>query len=93
MLNLERILRNQMAELSDVNYTQFIERPEERSLDLDSRLAQVVVGVRRCGKSTLCQKVLMQAGVRFAYINFDDETLANLKAEQLNDLVYCAVGR
>lgn len=87
MLNLERILRNQMAELSDVDYTQFIERPEEHSLDLNSRLAQVVVGVRRCGKSTLCQKVLMQAGVRFAYINFDDETLANLKAEQLNDLV------
>ena len=87
MAKLEQILRNQMAELVDTDYTQFIVRPEEKSLDLDSHLAQVVVGVRRCGKSTLCQKVLMQSNVKFAYINFDDETLANLKADQLNELI------
>lgn len=89
MANLEQILRNQMAELVDTDYTQFITRPEEQNLDLDSHLAQVVVGVRRCGKSTLCQKVLMQSNVKFAYINFDDETLANLKADQLNELIEC----
>lgn len=87
MQRIEAILRDQMAELLETDYTQFVSRPEEHLLDLESRLAQVVVGVRRSGKSTLCQKVLMQAGVKFAYINFDDETLANLKAEQLNELI------
>ena len=87
MLNLEKILRDQMAELLETDYSQFIVRPEEKCFDLNSHLAQVVVGVRRSGKSTLCQKVLMQGGVKFAYINFDDETLANLKAEQLNELI------
>lgn len=87
MTSLETILRNQFAELQNTNLSQFIARQEEQDIDLNSPLAQVVIGVRRCGKSTLCQKVLMQSGVRFAYVNFDDEILANLRPEQLNDLV------
>lgn len=42
---------------------------EEEQLELDSAVAQIVIGVRRCGKSTLCQKVLKQSGVTFAYAN------------------------
>ncbi len=87
MQSLEIILRNQMAELEEIDYSQFIKRAEEQYLDLNSHLAQVVIGVRRSGKSTLCQKVLIQSKVKFAYINFDDEILSNLKAEQLNDLI------
>lgn len=87
MDRLEQILRDQKQELNATDYTQFIQRDEEREIDLSSHLAQIVIGVRRCGKSTLCLKVLMQSGVNFAYVNFDDEYLSSLKVEDLNSVV------
>lgn len=87
MERLEQILRDQKEELITTDYTQFIQRHEENEIDLNSRLAQIVIGVRRCGKSTLCQKVLFQSKVNFAYVNFDDETLSTLRATQLNDVL------
>ena len=71
--NLERILRDQRDELLTIDYSRFISRSEEKQIELDSHLAQIVIGVRRCGKSTLCQKVLVESKVHFAYVNFDDE--------------------
>lgn len=62
-------------------------REQESQIDLHSKLAQVVIGVRRSGKSTLCRKVLHDAGVKAAYVNFDDERLENLKREDLNNLL------
>ena len=85
--DFEVILRDQMNELRETDFSQFVTRKEEKELDLDSNLVQVVIGVRRCGKSTLCQKVLMESKRNFAYVNFDDENLANLNAEQLNDIL------
>lgn len=64
-----------------------VSRPEEAEIDLGSKLAQVVIGVRRCGKSTLCRKVLREAKVKAAYINFDDERLADLATENLNEIL------
>lgn len=84
MERLEQVLRDQKEELQSTDYSVFVDRNEESEIDLDSRLAQIVIGVRRCGKSTLCQKVLVQKGVNFAYVNFDDEYLSSLKAEDLN---------
>lgn len=85
--NLERILRDQREELLSVDYSSLIVRREESEIDLDSRLAQIVIGVRRCGKSTLCQKVLTDSKVLFAYVNFDDEELSSLHTEELNDVL------
>lgn len=87
MDSIERILRDQREELFSTDFSQFVPRQEEGEIDLDSRLAQIVIGVRRCGKSTLCQKVLLQSNVHFAYVNFDDETLASLQASQLNEVL------
>ena len=87
MDRIEQILRDQREELLSTDFSQFITRPEEQEIDLNSRLAQIVIGVRRCGKSTLCQKVLSQSNVHFAYVNFDDETLATVKSSQLNDIL------
>lgn len=84
MERLEQVLRDQKEELQTTDYSMFVERNEESEIDLDSHLAQIVIGVRRCGKSTLCQKVLVQSGVNFAYVNFDDEYLSSLKTEDLN---------
>jgi predicted AAA+ superfamily ATPase len=44
-----------------------------------------ILGVRRCGKSILSWQVFK--GQKFGYINFDDERLRGLKAEDLNNVL------
>lgn len=95
MREVEQILRDQKEELENIDLRSLIERDEEQEFDLESNLAQIVIGVRRCGKSTLCLKVLKQSGVHFAYANFDDAVLAALKPEQMNvfmELLYQLYG-
>ncbi len=87
---IEQVLTDQAEELAIKKKRQFVSRPEEAFFDMDSPLAQVVIGVRRSGKSTLCYHALLQAGVPFAYINFDDERLYNLQNEDLNTLLEIA---
>lgn len=65
----------------------FYDRAEEKQISLDSRLAQVVIGVRRSGKSTLIEKVLLQSGMRIAYVNFDDERLNGIDTSEFNTLL------
>ena len=67
------ILSDQRAELERLDQTKLVTRKEEQLINLDSPLAQVVIGVRRSGKSTLCEKRLLESGVPFGYINFDDD--------------------
>lgn len=85
--DLEIILSEQAEELQKKRTKRFCYRREEKLIDLDSPQAQVVIGVRRCGKSTLCLTALFNAGVNFAYVNFDDERLAMLNAEDLNSIL------
>ena len=87
MRNLKTILEDQRQEILNTDCNALLNRQEEKKIDLDSKLAQVVMGVRRSGKSMLCQKVLMESGVRFAYVNFDDENLADIQVAELNDIV------
>ncbi len=51
---------------------------------LRSNLIKVIMGIRRSGKSTLALQVLKDKP--FLYMNFDDEVLAQLKVENLNEL-------
>lgn len=67
----------------------WVTRREEHLFELDSTLAQVVIGVRRSGKSTLCHKVLLEHNVKYGYANFDDDRLANLRVEDLNTVLSC----
>ena len=87
MKNLKRILESQRDELKQLDLALLCTRKEEQELQLDSNLAQVVIGVRRSGKSTLCQKVLIEKGVNFAYVNFDDERLRKAKTDDLDDVL------
>ena len=84
---LELVLMDQKAELDAKRERRLCARPEEALVDLNSTQAQVVIGVRRSGKSTLCFLALEHAGVHYAYVDFDDERLKGLKAEQLNDVL------
>lgn len=87
MIDLLTILSDQKEELKNFENSSWITRREEALFDLNSNRAQVVIGVRRCGKSTICKKVLMESRVAFAYVNFDDERLINLTIDQMNDLL------
>lgn len=84
---LEVILSDQRTEINSWFNEQLCSRNEESLVDLDSPQAQVVIGVRRSGKSTLCIQTLVRAGVEFAYVDFDDERLAALGTNQLNDVL------
>ena len=86
-MDIKQILQDQKAEIIRFNPTILCTRTEEKLFDLQSDLAQVVIGVRRSGKSTLCLKVLKESGMSFGYVNFDDEQLAGLKVSQLNDVL------
>ena len=84
---LERVLLDQKEELEVFRNKSFCNRAEEDLIDLDSNLAQVVIGVRRSGKSTLCFNALEKSKVSYAYVNFDDENLYDLTAKDMNDIL------
>lgn len=84
---LEFVLTDQQAELEIKRSEKYCSRIEEHLIDLDSPQAQVVIGVRRSGKSTLCFQRLEHAGVKYAYVDFDDERLRWLDANHLNDIL------
>lgn len=84
---LEVILSDQKEDLENWSEEQLCSRTEEGLVDLNSPQAQVVIGVRRSGKSTLCLQTLTGAKVKFAYADFDDERLEQISTNQLNDVL------
>ncbi len=84
---LEVILTDQQEELEARCKDYLCHREEEKLIDLQSPQAQVVIGVRRSGKSTLCFQALESADVKYAYADFDDERLQGIDAGQLNGLL------
>ncbi len=84
---LTRVVQEQKNELTHLMSQEFCLRREESQVSLKSPLAQVVMGVRRSGKSTLCINVLKKTQLRSAYVNFDDERLECLQTQQLDSLL------
>lgn len=84
---LERVLLDLKEELEALRNKSFCHRLEESQIDLNSNLAQVVIGVRRSGKSTLCFNALEKSKVRYAYVNLDDENLYGLTVKDMNDIL------
>lgn len=84
---LEMILTDQQEELEARRKDPLCHRGEEKLIDLTSPQAQVVTGVRRSGKSTLCFQALENASARYAYADFDDERMSGMQAAQLNDVL------
>ena len=85
--DIEKVLLEQQDELEALEDEVLIHRPEEDLINLKSKLAQVVIGVRRSGKSTLCFNALRKAGVHYAYANFDDERLKELETKDLDNVL------
>lgn len=83
------VLAEQKEEITLLDAKDWTTRMEESQFELDSPQAQVVIGVRRSGKSTICHKVLQQNHIRYAYVNLDDDRLLDFKASDLNTLLSC----
>lgn len=83
----KQVVLDQQKEKDGISLSHLVTRREEDYFDFDSPLAQIVIGVRRSGKSTICHKVFKQNNIKYAYINFDDERLYGLKAKELNTLL------
>ena len=85
--DIEKVLLEQQDELDALKGEVLIHRPEEDLINLNSKLAQVVIGGRRSGKSTLCFNALRKAGLHYAYANFDDERLEELETKDLDNVL------
>lgn len=86
-IRLITILTDQKEEISAQSLANLCDRMEESQLSLSSNLAQIVIGVRRSGKSTLCEKVLRQNNVVFAYVNFDDDRLDDFRTQDFDNML------
>ncbi len=80
-----QLVKEQQEELELQDQANWVVREKQAEISLDSHLAQIITGIRRCGKSTLARMALH--GKPFAYLNFDDERLAGIKTEELNKLL------
>lgn len=81
------IFSDQKEEIEAEDLSLLCKRQEETQLSMESKLAQIVIGVRRSGKSTLCTKFLRQKGEPFAYINFDDDRLKSLQTDDFDNIL------
>lgn len=84
-----QVLSEQKEEIKEYKTRELVSRTEEDQFEFGSSLAQIVIGVRRSGKSTICHKVLREHKIEYAYVNFDDDRLANLQIEDLNTVLSC----
>jgi predicted AAA+ superfamily ATPase len=84
-LNYRQIVTEQQKEIPVLLKLGWVAREQETEVRIDSRLVQVITGVRRSGKSTLAHRAM--AGTLYAYANFDDERLSGIKPDQLNNLL------
>lgn len=84
-----QVLAEQQEEIMSYKPQKWVARKEESLFEFDTKMAQVVIGVRRSGKSTICHKVLLERGIRYGYVNLDDDRLADIKTEDLNTVLSC----
>ena len=84
-----QVLTEQKEEIETYNPQKWVSRKEELQFEYGSTLAQVVIGVRRSGKSTLCHKALLDHDIRYGYVNLDDDRLTKVETEDLNTFLSC----
>jgi len=83
--NFLQIITEQRDEIQIISASGWVPREQERAVNINSRLVQIITGIRRSGKSTLAHRVL--TGTNYGYVNFDDERLTGLDAGSLNQLL------
>lgn len=86
-MGILQVIAEQKEDVKNIDVSAIVPRFEESLFELNSTLAQVVIGVRRAGKSTLCHKVLQSNHIQYAYANLDDDRLYGMSTEDLNKLL------
>jgi predicted AAA+ superfamily ATPase len=92
-MDLKSIIKEQRQELEKISKEEKIikrEKLEKAKLFLKHPNILVITGIRRCGKSIF--SYLLEKDSKFGYINFDDERLIGLKAEELNNVLEAFYG-
>ena len=84
-----QVLAEQQEEIKSYKPQKWVARKEEALFEFNTTMAQVVIGVRRSGKSTICHKVLLERGIRYGYVNLDDDRLADMQVKDLNTVLSC----
>lgn len=84
---IKLILLEQREEIVQIFNKTLIDREvmlnAEKMFETD--LIKVVMGIRRCGKSTMSHQLLRNKN--YGYINFDDERLIGVTSKDLNDFL------
>ncbi len=84
--NIKEIIKDQIETVNKLMKTEnIINRDLDASKYINANTALFILGVRRCGKSTLAAKLFK--GTTFGYINFDDERLIGVKVNDLNTIL------
>ncbi len=84
---IKQVLLEQREEIAQVFKRRVIDRdvmPEAKRI-FGTDLIKAVMGIRRCGKSTLSHQLLKDE--TYGYINFDDERLIGVTSKGLNDFL------
>ena len=87
MADFVKIIENQKEDLDELLKADVLVRERMSNIDLDSPCAQVVIGMRRSGKSILCLTAFKSAGIPFGFVNFDDENLDGIEASDLDEIL------
>ncbi len=85
---IQQVVLDQKEELEHLsNRDKFVERSLLKTYQkqADSDIIKVITGIRRCGKSVFAHQLFRNKHV--AYLNFDDERLFSLEAEDLNAIL------
>jgi predicted AAA+ superfamily ATPase len=85
--DLKKAIREQKLELERLLAEKMLDRAPMDKVDVTSRLAQAIVGMRRSGKSVVCRMAMKNSGVVYGYVDFDDEVLAKIDASELDDVL------
>lgn len=85
-----KILEDQREVLNKYLERDYIDRAQVARIEVDNPCAQIITGIRRCGKSSLCHLALKGSKVRFGYVDFDDEKLEGISSDDLNDILQAA---
>jgi predicted AAA+ superfamily ATPase len=66
----------------------YIDREENKNAEkyINNNLVKIIVGPRRCGKSTFAFLLLKERNIKFAYANLEDENLIKGIAGNNDDL-------
>ncbi|HPO63492.1 MAG TPA: ATP-binding protein [Candidatus Kapabacteria bacterium] len=84
---IKRVIADQAEELKIRKNIKLVERDvfSYAKQFLNEKIIKVITGVRRCGKSTFCHQLL--EGQSYGYLNFDDERLMGLEANDLDQIL------